>query len=48
MDGAFLALENWPGLDQVAINMKPGEDLPVDFLSFIEARGEVIILRCDS
>ncbi|OGQ94434.1 MAG: hypothetical protein A2521_17520 [Deltaproteobacteria bacterium RIFOXYD12_FULL_57_12] len=41
---AFLALENWPGLDQVAIDMKPGEDLPVDFLSFVEARGEVIIM----
>lgn len=40
---AFVTLENWPGLDQVEIDMKPGEDLPAGFLSFVEANGEFII-----
>ncbi|MEW6218479.1 MAG: nucleotidyltransferase domain-containing protein [Thermodesulfobacteriota bacterium] len=39
---ALGTLEDWPGLGEVEIDLKPAEDLPAEFLSFIEEQGELV------
>lgn len=42
---ALVLLEDWPGLEDVVIDLKLAEDLPASFLSFVEKQGEEISLH---